>query len=208
MRRHHTTARRRPIRAGRLTDPGQRCQDVLTRRIAGSSAVSDTARHTSTPDLSQRLARTSLIEPYPTGARPQPLSTPADALAVGSPPAFAYTVAAFDCELRPTGGPLRGNDNWMDGFCRYYGQPLISQDQAFDRVRGLRMLPYSNPHHQSNSHERPKPTQQRRYLIWGQMKAGWDKAAVVIPPRPWEFPRVNPAVDSWHNRLGSVTGSP
>jgi len=30
------------------------------------------------------------------------------------------------------------NDNWIAGFCRYYGQPIISRDAAFDRVRGLR----------------------------------------------------------------------
>jgi hypothetical protein len=27
------------------------------------------------------------------------------------------------------------------GFCRYYGQPVISRDRAFDRVRGLRGSP-------------------------------------------------------------------
>jgi len=30
----------------------------------------------------------------------------------------------------------------MVGFCRYYGQPVISRDRAFDRVRGLRRLAY------------------------------------------------------------------
>jgi predicted nucleic acid-binding protein len=28
------------------------------------------------------------------------------------------------------------------GFCWYYGQPVISRDRAFDRVRGLRRLAY------------------------------------------------------------------
>jgi len=27
-------------------------------------------------------------------------------------------------------------------FCEYYGQPLISRDRAFERVRGLRWLNY------------------------------------------------------------------
>ena len=41
-----------------------------------------------------------------------------------------------------TGGRLGENDNWLAAFCRYYGQPLISRDGAFDRVPGLRRLPY------------------------------------------------------------------
>ena len=32
--------------------------------------------------------------------------------------------------------------NWVAGFCRYYGQPVISRDRAFDRVQGLRRLTY------------------------------------------------------------------
>lgn len=34
------------------------------------------------------------------------------------------------------------DDNWIAAFCRYYGQPLISRERAFDRVRGLRRLTY------------------------------------------------------------------
>ena len=37
---------------------------------------------------------------------------------------------------------LGENDNWIAGFCRYYGQPIISRDAAFDRVRALRRLDY------------------------------------------------------------------
>ena len=44
-----------------------------------------------------------------------------------------------------TGSRLGENDNWLAAFCRCRGQPLISRDQAFDRVRGLRRLPYERP---------------------------------------------------------------
>lgn len=57
-------------------------------------------------------------------------------------PEVAYTAALIDRELIEVGARLGENDNWLAAFCRYYGQPLISRDQAFDRVRGLRRLPY------------------------------------------------------------------
>jgi len=57
-------------------------------------------------------------------------------------PEIALTAAAVDRELIMTGGRLGENDNWIAGFCRYYGQPLLSRDAAFDRVRGLRRLRY------------------------------------------------------------------
>jgi predicted nucleic acid-binding protein len=57
-------------------------------------------------------------------------------------PEVAYAAAGVDRELIETGARLGENDNWIAGFCRYYGQPLISRDAAFDRVRGLRRLPY------------------------------------------------------------------
>jgi len=57
-------------------------------------------------------------------------------------PEVAFTSAAIDRELIRTGGRLGENDNWIAGFCRYYGQPVISRDVAFDRVRGLRRLAY------------------------------------------------------------------
>ena len=57
-------------------------------------------------------------------------------------PEIAYTAAAIDHELIQTGRRLGENDNWIAGFCRYYGQPVISRDRAFDRVRGLRRLAY------------------------------------------------------------------
>lgn len=57
-------------------------------------------------------------------------------------PEIAYTAAEVDRELIPSGQRLGENDNWIAGFCRYYGQPLISRDAAFDRVRGLRRIAY------------------------------------------------------------------
>ncbi len=57
-------------------------------------------------------------------------------------PEIAYAAASIDQELIAEGGRLGENDNWIAGFCRYYGQPLISRDEAFDRVRGLRRLAY------------------------------------------------------------------
>ena len=47
-----------------------------------------------------------------------------------------------DRELIRTGGRLGENDNWIAGFARYYREPIISQDAAFDRVRGIRRIGY------------------------------------------------------------------
>ena len=57
-------------------------------------------------------------------------------------PEIAYAAAAVDSELIRIGQRLGENDTWIAGFCRYYGQPIISQDADFDRVRGLRRLTY------------------------------------------------------------------
>jgi len=57
-------------------------------------------------------------------------------------PKIALTATAVQRELILTGQRLGENDNWIAGFCRYYGQPIISRDGAFDRVRGLRRLDY------------------------------------------------------------------
>ena len=57
-------------------------------------------------------------------------------------PEIAYVAAQIDRELIAEGLRLGETDNWIAGFCRYYGQPLISRDEAFDRVRGLRRLAY------------------------------------------------------------------
>lgn len=57
-------------------------------------------------------------------------------------PEIAYAAGDIDRELMERGRRLGENDNWIAAFCRYYGQPVISRDLAFDRVRGLRRLAY------------------------------------------------------------------
>jgi predicted nucleic acid-binding protein len=53
----------------------------------------------------------------------------------------AKAAADLDRELRNR-GRLGENDNWIAGFCRYYREPVISLDKAFDRVPGLRRIAY------------------------------------------------------------------
>jgi len=53
----------------------------------------------------------------------------------------AKAASDLDRELRNR-GRLGGNDNWIAGFCRYYREPVISLDQAFDHVPGLRRISY------------------------------------------------------------------
>jgi predicted nucleic acid-binding protein len=55
---------------------------------------------------------------------------------------IAEIAADVDRELIRTGSRLGENDNWIAGFCRYYREPVISLDGAFDRVPGLRRLGY------------------------------------------------------------------
>ncbi len=57
-------------------------------------------------------------------------------------PGIAAAVADVDRELIASGQRLGENDNWIAGFCRYYREPVISRDTAFDRVGGLRRLAY------------------------------------------------------------------
>lgn len=55
---------------------------------------------------------------------------------------IALEAAAIDRQLCALGLRLGENDNWIAGFARYYGSPLVSNDLAFDRVRGLRRIAY------------------------------------------------------------------
>ena len=55
---------------------------------------------------------------------------------------IARAAADLDRELITTGQRLGENDSWIAGFCRYYREPIISLDSAFDRVPRLRRLPY------------------------------------------------------------------
>jgi len=54
----------------------------------------------------------------------------------------AYEAGAIDRELIVLGGRLGEADNLIAGTARYYGMPLVSNDRAFDRVRGLRRIAY------------------------------------------------------------------
>ena len=55
-------------------------------------------------------------------------------------PEIALEAAMIDRELIRLGQRLGENDNWIAGFARYYGEPLVSKDLGFDRVPGLRRI--------------------------------------------------------------------
>jgi predicted nucleic acid-binding protein len=55
---------------------------------------------------------------------------------------IAGAAADLDRELLGAGHRLGENDNWIAAFCRYYREPIISLDAAFDRVPRLRRLSY------------------------------------------------------------------
>src|SRR5665213_1878641 len=57
-------------------------------------------------------------------------------------PESAYEAGAIDRELIALGGRLGEADNFIAGTARYYGIPLVSNDRAFDRVRGIRRIAY------------------------------------------------------------------
>ena len=50
--------------------------------------------------------------------------------------------AACDLDREMRAHRLGENDNWIAGFCRYYREPVVSRDAAFDRAPGLRRVPY------------------------------------------------------------------
>ena len=54
----------------------------------------------------------------------------------------ANAASDIDRLLRNTGQRLGENDNWIAGFAAYYREPVISRDQAFERVPGVRRMPY------------------------------------------------------------------
>ena len=57
-------------------------------------------------------------------------------------PGIADAAADVDREMMRLGARLGENDNWIAGFCRYYRQPVLSLDEGFDRVPGLRRVRY------------------------------------------------------------------
>jgi predicted nucleic acid-binding protein len=57
-------------------------------------------------------------------------------------PESAYEAGAIDRELIASGGRLGEADTLIAGTAGYYGIPLVSNDRAFDRVRGIRRIAY------------------------------------------------------------------
>jgi predicted nucleic acid-binding protein len=57
-------------------------------------------------------------------------------------PESAFECSRIDRELLAIGRRLGENDNWIAGIARYYGQAVISNDRAFERVRGLKVHSY------------------------------------------------------------------
>jgi hypothetical protein len=55
---------------------------------------------------------------------------------------IAQAAADVDRGLVRAGQRLGENDNWIAGFCRYYREPVVSRDAAFDRVPNLRRVAY------------------------------------------------------------------
>jgi predicted nucleic acid-binding protein len=53
-----------------------------------------------------------------------------------------YECSRVDYELRRIGARLGENDIWIAGIARYYSEPLISNDKAFNRVPGLKVISY------------------------------------------------------------------
>jgi tRNA(fMet)-specific endonuclease VapC len=57
-------------------------------------------------------------------------------------PELALVAAQIDRELIAGGMRLGENDNWLAGTARYYGISIVSNDDDFDWVRGLRRTSY------------------------------------------------------------------
>ena len=55
---------------------------------------------------------------------------------------IAQAAADVDRELAAIGQRLGEDDDWIAGFCRYYREPVISADTAFDLVPRLRRILY------------------------------------------------------------------
>ena len=59
-------------------------------------------------------------------------------------PGIAAAAADVDRELIRSGQRLGENDNWIAGFAAYYREPIISRDEGFDRVLGVRRIAYGS----------------------------------------------------------------
>jgi tRNA(fMet)-specific endonuclease VapC len=51
-----------------------------------------------------------------------------------------HSYSAIGLELKRKGKPIPANDLWIAALCRQHSLPLVSRDQHFDLVPGLRRL--------------------------------------------------------------------
>ena len=58
------------------------------------------------------------------------------------PLAVAWEASRIDRALSELGERLGENDNWIAATARAWGMPLVSRDEAFQRVPGLRVISY------------------------------------------------------------------
>ena len=58
------------------------------------------------------------------------------------PMQVAWEASGIDRELSELGDRLGENDNWVAATARAWGMPLVSRDEAFQRVPGLRVIRY------------------------------------------------------------------
>ena len=52
----------------------------------------------------------------------------------------SQSYAALGLELKRKGRPIPTNDLWIAALCRQYALPIVSHDQHFDLVPGIRRL--------------------------------------------------------------------
>ena len=116
--------------------------DVLRERLDGRprGALAFLAAHRNHPFLTTVISVGETAAMYANPEDVRPLLTRYRQLRLT--PEIAFAAASVDRELILLGQRLGENDNWIAGFCRYYGQPIVSRDAAFARVRALRRLEY------------------------------------------------------------------
>jgi predicted nucleic acid-binding protein len=52
----------------------------------------------------------------------------------------AVRYAEIRVELKRAGAPIPSNDVWIAALCRQHAVPILSRDQHFDSVQGLKLL--------------------------------------------------------------------
>lgn len=61
---------------------------------------------------------------------------------LGLPLQVAWEAGRIERELSDAGGRLGENDNWIAATARSWGMTLVTRDEAFRRVRGLKVVSY------------------------------------------------------------------